>query len=307
MTDEHVGVVVVMYDSAALLGDLVRSLPSGLEGVRHTVAFVDNDSKDDSADLAAELLPDATVVRTGRNGGYAAGINAGIAELPHDVTAVLVLNPDVRLDTGCVGSLLSTLRTPGTGIAVPKLTDRGGNLTLSMRREPLLHRLLLETAVGAQRLGRVWDIGEFVVDPEQYRSAHVTDWAEGSTQLISKECLAAVGPWDESYFMFSEETEFGLRARDKGYATRFAPTAHATHLEGSRDHPKRAAMLWRNKIVLYRRRHGTALAIPFYLCVLLREATRAAGGRPTSRESLHLLLDPRKMRSTPGPAWLQGG
>ncbi len=306
MPDEHVGVVVVLYNSSALLADLVMSLDLGLRGVRYSVIFVDNSSTDCSADRARALVPEAQVVRVTQNSGYAAGINTGVRSLADDVTAVLVLNPDVRLGADCVAELVQGLRAPATGIAVPRLSGDAGQLTMSLRREPLLHRLLLETLLGAKRLGRWWDIGEFVFEPKNYQFEHVTDWAEGSTQLISRECLATVGPWDESYFMFSEETDFGLRARDAGFRTRFVPTARATHLEGSRDSPPRAAMLWRNKIVLYRRRHGVILGAAFYLAVVLHLVSRAVRGTRTSRQSLRLVLNLKKMLSQPGPNWLEG-
>ena len=81
--------------------------------------------------------------------------------------------------SGCWGPW----RTPGTGIAVPRLYDRRGVLNQLMRREPTVWGSLLETIIGAQRLGRVWDVGQLVADPAEYTSERTTDWAEGSTQL----------------------------------------------------------------------------------------------------------------------------
>ncbi|AKU15924.1 glycosyltransferase family 2 protein [Luteipulveratus mongoliensis] len=297
----EVTVVVVTYNSADLLPDLVASFPAGLEGVEARIVFVDNDSHDGSAEAAARLLPSAKVVETGRNGGYAAGINAGVAALG-TADAVLILNADVRLGEGCVRELLRGLEVPGTGIAVPRLTNRHGELNHSMRREPGALRTLAETAVGARRLGRLWDVGEFVYDETRYDNEAITDWAEGSTQLISAECWAACGPWDESFFLYSEETEYGLRARDAGFVTRYVPTAHAVHLEGGSDsNPGMWALLSRNKVLLYRRRHGPVSSSMFYAFVVGREATRSALGHPTSRAALRMLLSRRRMREPAGP------
>jgi GT2 family glycosyltransferase len=41
--------------------------------------------------------------------------------------------------------------------------------------------------------------------------------------LISADCARACGPWDESFFLYSEETDFALRAGDLGFATAFVP------------------------------------------------------------------------------------
>jgi N-acetylglucosaminyl-diphospho-decaprenol L-rhamnosyltransferase len=304
MPAERVGVVVVTFNSADVLPGLLESLPAGLSGLDWRLVAVDNLSRDGSPDVVARLAPDAQHVPMGRNAGYAAGINAGVVAAG-DVTAVLVLNPDVRLGQGCVPELLRALRIPGTGIAVPRLADGLGRLNQSMRREPTVRGEFLETIVGAQRLGRVWDVGQLVADPAKYTEERTTDWAEGSTQLISRECLDVCGPWDESFFLFSEETEFGLRARDRGYATRFVPTATATHLEGgSVDDPAKWALLCRNKIDLFRRRNGPVRSALFHLCAIAREASRAATGRATSRAALRVLLSKQRLSAPAGPEWL---
>jgi len=304
MASEQVGVVIVTYNSAAVLPGLLRSLPDGLDKVRWRLVVVDSGSSDESLDIARKSSLDAMCVNLKRNAGYAAGINAGIAAMP-EVTSVLILNADVRLSPGCVRELVRGLRQPGTGIAVPHLRDGRGMLNQSMRREPSIGREFLETVVGAHMLGRIWDVGILVADPEKYTVEQTTDWAEGSTQLISRECLDACGPWDESFFLFSEETDFGLRARDAGFATRYIPTASATHLEGgSVDDPAKWALLCRNKIHLYRRRNGPIRWRLFYLCVLARESSRALTGRKTSAAAIQVLLRPSRLNSPAGPNWL---
>ena len=298
---ECVAVVVVTFDSATLLHDLIESLPAGMGEVDWHLVVVDNDSSDDSVAVAKQLRPDATVVRMGRNAGYAAGINLGITAAP-EATAVLVLNPDVRLSPGCVPALLSTLRRPGTGIAVPRLVDRAGLRIDSLRREPTVVRALADALLGARRAGKIGRLGEVVTRDEIYRSETVTDWAEGSTLLISADCLDRCGPWDESFFLYSEETEFALRARDHGLLTRYTPRALAQHLEGgSAQSPALWALLVANRVRLHHRRRGPVRGAAFYVVVLLREATRAAMGKTTSRAAVRALLSPPRMRETPGP------
>jgi GT2 family glycosyltransferase len=145
-----------------------------------------------------------------------------------------------------------------------------------------------------------------VMDPRTYTAETTTDWAEGSTQLISRECLDECGPWDESFFLFSEETEFGLRARDLGFATRYVPTAEATHLEGgSAQDPAKWALLCRNKVALFRRRNGRIRSAAFHGCAIVREASRAVTGRATSRAALRVLVSPERLRAPAGPEWLR--
>lgn len=298
---ESVAVVVVTYNSAALLPDLVASLPAGLDGVDWHLVVADNASRDDSVAVARRLVPDVVVAQTGYNAGYAAGINAGVAAArPH--TAVLVLNPDVRLGPGCVATLLGTLRTPGTGIVAPRLVDGEGRLILTLRREPTLARALGDAVLGA-RAGRYPRWGEMVSDETRYAVAGPTDWAEGSTLLVSAECWQACGGWDESFFLYSEETDFALRARDAGLVTRYEPAARAVHLEGEgRTSPQLWTIMVLNKVRLYRRRHHAVAAAAFWAAVLLREASRAVLGSAVSRAAVRALVSPSRLRRTPSAA-----
>ncbi len=296
-----VAVVVVTFNSAEVVLGLLDSLPAGLGGVPSILVVVDNGSRDGTVELVRAAVPDAVVVPTGRNGGYAAGINRGSAEVPA-CTAVLVLNPDVRLGPGCVPELLAAMRRTGAGIVVPRLEDALGALISSRRREPTLPRAMADALLGAERAGRVAGLGEVVTDPREYEVEGPADWAEGSTQLISATCLAEVGPWDETYFLYSEETDFALRARDAGYATIFVPTAHATHLEGgSAGNPALWRLLVVNRLRLYGRRHGPVATAAFWAVLVGREGSRALLGKRTSRAALRALLSPRILRETPGP------
>jgi len=298
---EAVAVVVITYNSAPLLPDLISSLPAGMGRVPWHLIVVDNDSADDSIAQARKLAPHATVVEMGRNGGYAAGINAGVAAAPpHGY--VLILNPDVRLLPRCVSELIAAVGKPGTGVAAPKLVDSEGVRIDSQRREPSILRTLADAFLGARLAGRIGNIGEMVTDEDSYRCEMLIDWAEGSTLLVSKSCWDACAPWDESFFLYSEETDFALRARDAGFATRYTPSAHAIHLEGdSGQSPRLWALLNINRVRLYRRRHGVALAMLYWTALVLREGSRALMGRRVSRAAIGALLSPTKMRAKAGP------
>ena len=298
-------VAVVTYNSQELLPELFESLDKGLEGLDWQLVVVDNASTDDSVGTTRRLRPGAVVVERDRNAGYAAGINAAVAAGgEHD--AVLVLNPDVRLERGCVARLCRALERPGIGIAVPRLLDAQGRLIPSMRREPTVLRTLGDGVLGARRVGRSPRMGETVADRAAYDVEQLTDWAEGSTQLVSAACWAACGGWDESYFLYSEETEYDLRARDAGFGTLYVPEARATHLEGgSGTSPALWALLVVNQVRLYRRRHRLPATVAFWAVTLLREVIRSLLGRANSRAAVRTLLRPSMLRHPTGPDFLR--
>lgn len=304
-TMPRIAICVVTFNSAPLIADLVSSLNAGAAGVDWMLVFADNASSDDTVAEIARHAPDARIVQTGANLGFAGGANAAFAAAGVQ-DAYLLLNADVRLHPGGVLTLFEAL-SPRVGIAVPRLLDAEGELIWSMRRKPTVLRAWADALLGAERVGALSALGEIVTDARRYESPTATDWAEGSTQLISADCLSACGPWDESYFLYSEEAEFDLRAADNGFQTWYEPAATATHLEGgSADSPSQWSLLIANRVRMFRRRNGAIASCLFWLGTLTREASRSLLGKATSRAAVRDLVSPRRLAQPRGPEWLAG-
>lgn len=285
-----VTIVVVTYNSADVLPGFFEALPAGLADVEAEVVIADNSSDDRSVEVARELWPGAIIEETGHNGGYAAGINAAVAAAgPSD--AIFVLNPDTRLGDRSVRRLLDAIENRGIGIAVPRLVDGDGDLLKSLRREPTVPRALGEAVLGGRRAGRYPVLGEVVEDEGSYDVATPADWASGCAMLISRACWDAVGPWDESFFLYAEDTDYGLRARDLGYRLELVPEATVVHLAGpSHEVPRLWAMSVWNRYRLFRRRHGPVAAAAYRASLLLNEGLRSVVGRPVHRAGAAALL-----------------
>ncbi|MGW4793195.1 glycosyltransferase family 2 protein [Nonomuraea sp. NPDC004297] len=299
----RVAVVIVTYNSADVLEGCLGSLRAGAEGVELAeVVVADNASKDASTAVAARAGLPVTVVQVGRNAGYAAAINAGIAALDLDrLDGVYVLNPDCRLHGGAVAPLLDALREPGRGIVVPYMVNPDGTLQPSLRRTPTVGRAVVEAVIGGGLAGRLGTLGELVTDPRDYARPGAFAWATGAAMLLSPRLIREVGPWDESFLLYSEETDYCLRAADLGWATWYEPASVIEHIGGdSGVNPMLASMLVVNKVRLYRRRHGPVAGMAYYLAVLAGEAVRALAGRRTSRASVAALVRP-SLRTTALP------
>lgn len=293
-----IDVVIVTHDSDQVVDGCLVALPVAFARHRVRVAVVDNASSDRTLEVVRATAPDALVVERRDNAGYAAGINAGVEALAGD-GPVVVLNPDARLQAGAGDALVAALDHSGVGITVPRLVGAGGETLRSLRREPTVPRALGEALLGGHRAGRCAPLGEVVVDPGRYLRPGPADWATGAAMAVSRRCLEETGRWDESFFLYSEETEFALRARDRGWTLWFEPAAVAVHLGGP---CTTSAPLWRllawNRVDLYRRRRGRWRGMAFHAAVLLNEAVRA--GDPVHRTAARGLL--RSARPAVGPA-----
>ncbi|GAA2743229.1 glycosyltransferase family 2 protein [Terrabacter aerolatus] len=289
-THAAVTLIVVTWNSGAHVVDLLSSLDAGLEGTPNwRILVVDNDSRDDTVDLVAAHRPDAKVIGTGCNAGYAAAVNVGVAASEAG-SAVVVLNPDVALGQGCVTKLLAALEEPGTGIAVPRQMAPDGALQRSLRHEPTVRRAWGEAVLGGNRAERFPAWCEVVGNRTVYAHDCETTWATGSVMAVSRECLEVVGPWDERFFLYSEETDFCLRSRDAGYAVRYVSDAVCTHRGGeSHASPALWSLLVVNRLRLFRARSGPVRGAAFHAALLAGEGARAAVGRQRSRASFRAL------------------
>ena len=269
-------VAVLTYRSAANLPPLLDALPAGMAGVDDwRLAVVDSGSFDDTLAVAKDHAPGATLVELDSNRGFAAAANAAAAIHPES-DAVLILSPTTRLRPGCGARLLRALDQPGVGLAVPRLIGRDGAYKTSLRRRPSLGRALAEAVLGgnrASRLGR----GELIADPTSYDGRTRPDWATGAVTMFSRACIEAIGPWDESFFLYSEETEFALRAADHGFRLAFVPDAEAVHNGGdSRNVPALWGIMMANRVRLHAMRHGRVAAHAYWAAITFGEGIRSA-------------------------------
>jgi N-acetylglucosaminyl-diphospho-decaprenol L-rhamnosyltransferase len=291
--------VIVTYQSAGHIGALLESLQTERKGdLDLDVVVVDNDSTDGTPAIVARF-DWVTLAASGGNLGYAAGVNIGSRLVPEE-RAVLVLNPDLVLAPGTLARMLGELGRPGVGVVVPRVENADGSLCPSLRNEPSLGRAFVDAVLGAQaaRLPRGWS--GMVWDPRAYESQQFADWAVGAVLLVSSACRAAVGDWDERYFLYCEETDFLRRVRAAGLSVLYQPTAVVRHTgAGSGTSDGLYALCAVNEVRYYRRYHARTTSGVYTLEAALHQLAR--GRRPAARLALRALLSPRTRSTLPKP------
>jgi N-acetylglucosaminyl-diphospho-decaprenol L-rhamnosyltransferase len=290
-------IVIVTYNSAAVLPGLLDSLRAGLEGVNQfETIVVDNASADNSVDIALAHGIRPRVIRMGRNSGYAAAINAGAATVGPDAD-LLILNPDVRLLPGAARLLMDGLKDSSVGVAVPRILGEDGTTNWSLRREPSVMTAWMDAILGGTLAARIGQ-GEMIGDPAMYDRAGRIDWATGAILAVAARARGVVGAWDESFFLYMEEVDYLRRVRECGFSVAYIPQAKAVHIEGEySENPRLSALLCANRIRYHRRYHGPISAAAFRLSIIVGEGIRAFRGPPGHRAALRAALMPWRLPS----------
>jgi N-acetylglucosaminyl-diphospho-decaprenol L-rhamnosyltransferase len=227
MADERrrVACVVVTLDALPWIERCLASV-AGTDTV-----VVDNGSSDGTPDVVRERFAGVRVIESS-NDGLAAGWNRGIAAT--DAEHVLVLNADAWLVGDALARLVdAAARHPRAAVVGPRLLNADGTLQRSVRGYPTLWRLATEylylrkLAPGSQALNAFYGAG---FDHETEREV---DWVMGACFLLRRSAYDEVGPFDERYFLFSEEVDWMRRAADAGWSVVFTPEAGCVHVGGA--------------------------------------------------------------------------
>src|SRR6185295_4708557 len=227
----RLAVILVHYHTPDLAVDAVGALRVDLAaaGLAAEWLLVDNGS-----DAAERSRLDSLGVRRidpGTNLGYAGGVNLGMASCTAEV--VVLMNPDVLVLPGCVPALLGRLQA-GAAVAGPAFFwDRGRRLLLPpgearSRREELFAVLAGRDERWAARARRRWR--RHARRHWESRSPLASHALSGGLLAIRRSAWERVGPFDEGFRLFFEETDWLLRARRHGVRSEYVPGAEAIHL-----------------------------------------------------------------------------
>lgn len=224
-------VVTVSFNSHSHLARFLDSVTHGQgDGLRIVVA--DNGSTDIAGIREIVAAAGAHLVETGANLGYGGAINAAVATLPPEVRYILVSNPDVELQPGAVSTLVDRLESdPTLGAAGPQVRNPDGTIYPSARKRPSLRN-----GIGHGLLSRSWPTNpwsrnyrEEQADPNVERDA---GWLSGSCLVIRRSAFNALDGFDDGYFMYFEDVDFGVRLVDKGLRNRYVPASVVVHTGG---------------------------------------------------------------------------
>jgi N-acetylglucosaminyl-diphospho-decaprenol L-rhamnosyltransferase len=229
--------VILNYKTAEMTLDAIRAARAALTTLDHRIDVVDNDSQDGSferltAAVAEAGWPDVRVVQSGHNGGFGAGNNVALRAAllePEPPEFLYILNSDAFPAPDAIEALVRFLEQhPRAGIAGSFIHGPDGDPHLTAFRFPSV----ASEALSGFRLGvlkRLLPEREVPIHPMPSETQRV-DWLAGASMMFRRELLQEIGLFDETFFLYFEETDLCRRALLAGWECWYVMESRVAHI-----------------------------------------------------------------------------
>jgi len=226
--------VILNYRTADMTRRAAEAALVAMDGIAGSVLIVDNDSGDGSYARLCEVFgrhPRVRVIASDRNGGFGAGNNIGMrAGLPGGARPdyVYLLNSDAFPEPDAIALLRDHLDGhPTCGIAGSFIfgTDDAAHVTAF--RFPSIWSEL-EGAAKTGIISRL--LRRHVVPMGLPQQTQPVDWLAGASMMLRSDMLDRIGAFDETFFLYFEETDLCLRAARAGWRCDYLPASRVAHV-----------------------------------------------------------------------------
>ncbi|MFM7349156.1 MAG: glycosyltransferase family 2 protein [Erythrobacter sp.] len=277
MTDTApaISILIVAYNSRDFICDCIGSVIAHTAPGSYEILLVDNGT-DATADLVAATFPSVRIIPGQGNIGFGRGNNLLAEHARGDY--LLLLNPDTRLEDPAIDRLLAFARAQ-PGAAWGGLTKNpDGELHGNFLPIPTLGTILREVAGMGGALHHDALARQLGDGPRRI------EVLTGGYMMVSREAWQALGGFDESFLLYSEEVDLFTRLKKLGGAVWLCPDSQVIHDVGSGDlfSPIRLVFAYTGRMH-YARRHWRGLTVPligvgYWLSALRRWLTSMALG-----------------------------
>ncbi len=269
-------VIIVNYNTCNLLRECLGSVYNSQGNLNFKVIVVDNASSDGSVAMVQAEFPQAELIASQMNGGFAFANNLGLRlagfrddGLPGPQTPryALLLNPDTILPPTALVDMLAFMdEYPNAGAAGPKLVRLDGSLDLACRRAFPTPEVSFYQKTGLSKLfPRSQLFGRYnmtYVDPDELIEV---DSVVGAFMMVRRAAIAQAGLLDEVYFMYGEDLDWAYQIKANGWKIYYNPAVTVTHVKraSSRHSPKAKVEFYRAMDIFYRKFYADST--PFWL------------------------------------------
>jgi GT2 family glycosyltransferase len=273
----RVTILIVNYNSGAVLPACLRSLRQWTEPVHDEILIVDNGSTDGSVAAIRQDFPEARWIRAGANLGFGRANNLAAAQAQGEY--LFMLNPDTELRspvTRQLAALLDRDDCADIGCAGASIVNPAGEPDVAAGNFPTPLGLLKElfpSGVFPYRLD-ARPRGDDLLE---------VDYVSGAGLFMRRALFEQVGGFDPDFFLYFEETELQYRLRRRGYRQVVCTEACLMHIGGTPDHkasPRKIELFESSRVLFHRKCFGWIGGLWARCYLLLFYGSRLLAGAP---------------------------
>lgn len=276
-------IIILNYNSFQLTADCIRSVQSHTGDLEAELILVDNDSTECDPGRFLELFPSITLVRSGRNGGFAYGNNKGIEKAKGEF--ILLLNSDTIIREDSFSTSIDYFRKhPDTGVLGCRMTYPDGSIQYTARRFRSISWELLDLVRVVPLLMNYENRSRRMLGKYFHHDRNMDcDWLNGAYFMFRKSILQKLpgGKLDERFFMYGEDQLWCEQIKKLGYVNRFFAGTTIIHFNsGSTAINKQLALrmtMMKHELEIIKERKGKGLYFRiFQLIYSIKEGGRNA-------------------------------
>lgn len=252
MQRPRLSIVIVTYNSSREIDLVLGSLTQHVPATSHEIVVVDNASSDRTPAIVRDKWPDARLIESAANLGFAAANNRAIRTSSSEL--VLLLNPDTRVPQGAIDRLVAQLDARAdVAVVGPRIVDGQGRAELSFGA---MIAPLAELRQKVLVWGNDRGVSPIVSTVDRMtRQTHEVDWVSGACLLIRRADLDLVGLLDERFFLYTEDVDLCASVRARGRRVLFAADIEIEHLRGRSAGATTRAAYRRSQLAFYEKHH----------------------------------------------------
>jgi N-acetylglucosaminyl-diphospho-decaprenol L-rhamnosyltransferase len=267
-----ISIVIVSWNTETVLLECLRSIYSYPPPGEFEIWLVDNASTDNSVEQTRMLFPLVNIIENHTNVGFARANNQAIEK--SSGRFVVLLNPDTLIHPYMFDRLIDFINSHATvGSVGPRYLNLDGSLQRSCAPFPSISGEFWRMF----HLDKIYSYGTYNMREWDQHKPREVDVLQGACLLIRRLALDKVGLLDNSFFMYSEETDLCYRLNKAGWKLYWIPEAVLTHLGGQSTRQAISAMflrLYESKIQFIRKHYGRFMARVYKIIILATAFSR---------------------------------
>lgn len=224
-------IIIINYNVEILLKKCIESIYKNTSGIDFEVIVIDNNSTNDLTFLAENQR--IIFIQNNENKGFSFAVNQGIAFSKGRY--LMLLNPDSLILNDALKKMVNFLNDHSRiGIIGPKVYEKDKKtIQLSCRSFPDYSIFLFNRYSVLSKLfpNNKWTKRYLLKDWDHDHIREV-DWVSGCCMMIRKKMIEKIGAFDAQFFMYNEDVDICIRAKQNGWGVYYYPDAEILHYIG---------------------------------------------------------------------------